>query len=437
MSNALCIATVTSTLRRELTLALTANVAGRVPNTTVTTLRPDRVQNPLADPTVNLFLYAVTPDPSFRNVDLPTRSSNGRLTAGNRVALDMHYLLTFHGDDATLVPQRLLAITARTLHAHPVLTAQMIRDTVADAATFPFLAGADLDQADEPVRITPAPLTLEETSKFWAMFPQTSAAPSLSYIAAAVLVAAEAQPAAGPPVRLRNVYVVPAAQPFIERVTGPAGINDPLVASSTLVISGRALRADITQLRVEAATIDVVSNPAGTEIRVPVPATVLAGLRGAQIIQPQQLGTPPVPHRGMESNVAPFLLRPAIAQDNPGNFLVSAGNIVAGAGNLRTADITFTVTPAVGKRQRMLLYLIERLPPADRAPRVFAVVAPSRDVPAEPETRAVFTLTAANIEAGDYVARLQVDGADSTFVADADPQSPTFNQFIAPRVQVP
>jgi hypothetical protein len=437
VSNSLAVATVTSTLRRELTRALTASVPGTVPNTNVTTVRPDRVQNPLADPTVNIHLHAATPNPSFRNQDLPVRNGAGRVLARNRAALDLHYVITFHGDEETLVPQRLLAITARTLHAHPVLTRQMIRDTVADAGTFPFLPGSDLDAAEELVRITPAPLTLEEASQFWTMFPQTAAAASLSYIASVVLLDAEAEPQHGPPVRMRNVYVLPVSQPHVERVTNAAGAQEPIVTGSTLLVSGFALRAERTQLRIGGQTIDVVANPPGTEIQLPVPAGLLAGLHGVQVTQPFLIGTPLAPHRGLDSNVAPVLIRPSVARNNAGNFLISVSNVVPGAGNLRSADITFTTTPAVGKRQRLVLQLLERLPPADRAPRMFGVPAPSRDQPAQPDTAVTFTLTASNIEAGDYVVRLQVDGAESVLVADADPDSPTFNQFIQPRVTIP
>ena len=49
-----------------------------------------------------------------------------------QAALDLHYLLTFYGNEAQLEPQRLLGSVVRTLHARPVLTRQQIQQTIAD-----------------------------------------------------------------------------------------------------------------------------------------------------------------------------------------------------------------------------------------------------------------------------------------------------------------
>ena len=54
--------------------------------------------------------------------NLPLRSVGGELVQRPRVALELHYLLTFYGDDAKLEPQRLLARVASTLHGRGVLT---------------------------------------------------------------------------------------------------------------------------------------------------------------------------------------------------------------------------------------------------------------------------------------------------------------------------
>ena len=55
---------------------------------------------------VNLFLYQVTPNGTFRNIDAPTRRSDGTLLQPTRSAYDLHYLLTFYGSEANLEPQR-------------------------------------------------------------------------------------------------------------------------------------------------------------------------------------------------------------------------------------------------------------------------------------------------------------------------------------------
>ena len=56
----------------------------------------------------------------------------------------------------------------------------------------------------------------------------------------------------------------------------------------------------------------------------------------------------------------------------------------------------------------------------------------SRDADAD-----VLTIPISGVRAGDYLARVQVDGADSPLQVDSDPDSPTFNQFIGPLVTIP
>ncbi len=168
MSNFLAIATVTAALRRTLQAALDIDV----PGAKVTTVRPDGSGSGVPNTGANLYLYQVTPNASLRNADMPNRNSEGRLIQRPQVALDLHYLLTFYGDDNELKPQRLLGSVVRTLHARPVLTRQMIKKTIDDPA-FAFLHNSNLAEAFETVKFTPVPLSLEELSKLWSVFFQT------------------------------------------------------------------------------------------------------------------------------------------------------------------------------------------------------------------------------------------------------------------------
>src|SRR5882762_6069982 len=101
MSNALAIATVTEALLHILTPAVSAIVGG-----SVTATRPDDTAQ-LPPVGVNIFLYQVSPNPSIRNADLPTRRGDGTPLRRPQVALDLHYLLTFYGSDTTLDQQRI------------------------------------------------------------------------------------------------------------------------------------------------------------------------------------------------------------------------------------------------------------------------------------------------------------------------------------------
>ena len=42
----------------------------------------------------------------------------------------------------------------------------------------------------------------------------------------------------------------------------------------------------------------------------------------------------------------------------------------------------------------------------------------------------------ATFPTGDYLLRLRVDGAESPLETDTDPNSPTFNQYIGPKVTI-
>ena len=120
MSNALAIATVTATLRAIINDAAKSVVSDAV----ATYIAPD-AKTPDSPPGVNVYLYQATPNPAWVNTDLPTRQADGSLLQRPRTGLDLRYLLTFHGDDADLVPQLLLgAVAATNAHREPSLVAR-------------------------------------------------------------------------------------------------------------------------------------------------------------------------------------------------------------------------------------------------------------------------------------------------------------------------
>src|SRR5262245_37277023 len=159
MSNHLAVATVTATIRQLLFDVIPTDV----PGASVTHVRPDRPgTNGAPSLGVNIFLYEVRPNAAWRNADLPTRDANGLLTQRPRAALELHYVLSFYGSEATLEPQRLQASVARLLHARPVLTAQLVQQTITANA---FLAGSNLHQQEETVKLAPLTMSLEDMSR--------------------------------------------------------------------------------------------------------------------------------------------------------------------------------------------------------------------------------------------------------------------------------
>ena len=159
-----------------------------------------------------MFLYQVTPNPSLRNSDLPTRAADGTLLKRPRAALDLHYLLTFHGDDASLEQQRLLGAVVRELHANPVLTPAMIASVEQSVS---FLAGSDLDQQPELVRFTPISFSIEELSKLWSFLLKVDYVLSTAYVASVVFIETDVPP---PPPALPVISPTVAALPFAQPV---------------------------------------------------------------------------------------------------------------------------------------------------------------------------------------------------------------------------
>jgi hypothetical protein len=404
MSNYLAIATVTATLSR----ALTAVVGTDVPGATVTTLRPDDSTNGTPNTGVNIYLYQVTTNAAWRNADLPTRRADGQLVQRPKVALDLQYLLSFYGNEVQLESQRLLGSVVRTLHTRPVLTRQMIRDTVSDANNA-FLASSDLAGEVELIKFTPSSLSLEELSKVWSVFFQVPYALSVAYQASVVLIEPEVTPQEALPVRERNVYVVPFRQPTIEQIMSQAGDDQPvspdqpILAGYRLILAGKQLRGEVTRVRIGGVEVEpqAVSD---AQIGVPLPESLRAGLQGVQVVQYMQMGTPPEPHRGFESNVAAFVLRPTIT--------VTASNVQGGGDDPRSADIEVAFNPQVEKSQRVVLLLNEFQPPSGRPARAYTFSAPPRNETDPDETDSI-TVPISGVAPGTYLVRVQVDGAES------------------------
>ena len=197
MSNSLAIATVSAALAAVITKSIQEVVSGA----NVVIGRPQATPSAEAAHSVQLCLYQVSPNAALRNADLPTRDSAGKLRQKPQVALDLHYLLAFNGDEKEFEPQRMLGAVVRDLHANPILSADILSDAI---ASWPVLSGSNLDKAIEQIKLTHLALSLEELSKLWSVFFQTPYALSIAYHASVVLIEAEENAALAPPVLQRG-----------------------------------------------------------------------------------------------------------------------------------------------------------------------------------------------------------------------------------------
>ena len=108
-----------------------------------------------------------------------------------QVAVDLHYLFTFHGNDDQLEPQRLLGAVTTALNAQPLLSKQNI---VNAASHFSFLSKSNLADQIERIKFTPTSLSLEEFSKLWSVFFQIEYSLSAAFQASVVLMESDDTP---------------------------------------------------------------------------------------------------------------------------------------------------------------------------------------------------------------------------------------------------
>jgi hypothetical protein len=444
MSSALAIASVTAVLRNLLDNGvINDQVVSSVGSAiTVSAIAPDLVPVDANAPSrLNLFLYHVTPNQGWRNAGLPSRSGNGDRISNPPLALDLHYFLTAYAA-RDLHAEILLGHGMQVLHETPVLARQGIRRALGvpgliedpDSSLPPDLeqiALSGLDEQFETIKITPEALATEEVSKLWAAF-QTHYRPSAGYVASVVLIEAQQSTRAPLPVRSRKLYVVPFREPVVDRVLAlpqespeSAAANVPVLARHLLSVRGRQLKGPRTTVRIDGLAAPDPLSVENASVVVGLPPDVKAGVHALQVVHEQLMGEPPVPHTGVSSNLAAFVLHPEIVA--PPVF-VPAGD---------QGLVRLTVEPPIGPRQRALLLLNERfvaLSPAPDplpVPRAYSFAAPSRagDSPAGPLTQIEVQIV--GVLPGTYLVRIQVDGAESPLAPDSA------GVYSAPAVVIP
>ena len=419
MSNQLAIAVVTATLQRILQAAVQEDVFGA----RVTTARPNSLEGGLMETGMNLYLYLITPNPAYTTAEQPIRRPVRDLVKRSLVASDLQFLFSFYGNDAEMEPQRLAGSVIRTLQSVYTLTPDMIRETIADP-TFGFLAGADLAEQLEPVRVVPTEISVENLSKIWSVFFQTPYALSLTYKATVVLIEGEESGKRPLPIRERRTTIVPFRQLFVDRVVSASGPFRPITLSSTLAIMGRNLYHETARVRISDMDVEPTTvTPTQIQLSLDtVPSTALrAGVQSVQVVHPRGNVHHPGTYDGAESNLASFVLRPTITA-------VHASNVESIGHELCRAVITVETNLLIDPTQRAILILNEW---SRQEADAYMAKAPGRS-----ETTQILQFALDRMEPGDYLVRLQINGAESLLDVDQNPASATFNWYISPRVRI-
>jgi hypothetical protein len=331
------------------------------------------------------------------------------------------------------------------LHETPVLTRAAIRTALAPPT--PVLPGGDLPAAMrnlftselaeqvELIKVVPQSLSAEEVSRMWTAIKANYRA-SAFYQASVVLIESRRSTRSALPVRARKVKVVQFKQPVIEEIrsqatpNGPILTGRPILAGNNLVLIGTALKGEDTQVNIGGIAVpqgDLAL--ADTQIIAPIPQALTAGVQGVQVIQRIDLGEPPLPHRGVESNVAAFVLRPQILSP------IGVSNLQGTGTNPRSATLNIQVSPALGATQRVAVLLNEFLPAAS-PPQSGEMIPNAYSFTVSPQTGTSppaqnITVSISGVKAADYLVRVQVDGAESPLDTNAA------GQYVSPRVTIP
>ena len=439
MSNALAIASVSFVLIDLLNNGLIErDISASVGDVIVTAWPPDKVDalQQEGKSQLNLFLYNVTQYQSWRNVGYPSRDGNGDRIDNPPLALDLHYLLSAYGAEQ-FHSEILLGYGMQLLHETPFLPREAIQKSLSaptqvtdTSLSLPSgllnLFTSGLANQVEMIKIWPQTLTTEEISRLWTAF-QAKYRSTAAYQCSVVLIQSQASAAKAPPVRSRAIKVNTFIEPVISAVLGlsntspPVESAQPVLPGYRLVIRGRQLKGDggtivmIGGEPVYPAPADI----APSRIVVPIPADLLAGTQSVQVVQPLQLGSPPTDHKGVSSQTVTFTLRPVIQsiQVTQGTSTVT-GNPVS--------LITLTVDPPVAATQEVLLLLNQSpqtvSPPAMPLAYSFAAEPPYSllSPPGTPPPSASVSVPYSGVTPGDYLVRLQVDGAQSLLTTDAN-----------------
>ncbi|RCJ17838.1 hypothetical protein A6770_33625 [Nostoc minutum NIES-26] len=423
MSNHLAIATVTATLQRIIKAATQQDIAGA----SVTTVRPNASGSGTPETGVNLYLYQAAPNPAWRNADLRNRRPKGELIKQAQAGLDLYYIMTFYGNETQLEPQRLLGSAVRAVVDHPILTAELIEETIKDPA-YNFLAGCTLDQQVDRVTIVPTMMDTEELSKIRSAFFQSQHGLSFAFQGGAVLIEGNKGSGRALPVRRIATYSTP-NQPMISQVVSQAGTAEPIVATSSLMIRGTQLHNASATIKIGDAKLtpqQVTQQEIQLNLSSLPKAEVLplrAGVQSLQVLHPtlKHPKLEPGSEYVFGSNVVPFVLCPTIQG-------VEIEQIEPDSDGLDCTQLRVEVDLMVGVKQRVLLFLNER---SHDNPAAYILAARSRL-----EDSYFVSFPISDVKAGEYLVRVQIDGAESPLEVDTYPNSETNQQYIRPTVAI-
>lgn len=416
MSGNLAIAAVSAVMKYMLQNPLPGDsIAAVVPDLTISVVPPHQVDDDV--PHLNIFFYRALQNTGWAPHNLPARNSQGVRVSNPYLAIDLYYLISAH-TNRDYHAEIVLGYAMQTFHENPVLPRDTIRDALSSASLvtadtpanlLAAIAATELAEQIEQIKLTPHYPSPEELANIWAPL-SSNYVPTMYYKASVVLIESKRSAQSAPPVRDYNLYALPFQQIRVEQVIAEAGAGQPILAGGRIIVRGSSLRGDDTRLMI--GGIELSGNALevqSQQIVCTLPVGLRSGLIGLQVAHMLNIGTPPQPHQGFESNVAAFVLQPQIRKTGP-NYEIQV--IPPSGSNPRALRIT--LDPAVGPAQRATLILNERNAPANRAALSFSFQAEKR-ASGSPDVHEL-SFFIPDVPAASYLLRIKVDGAESPLV---------------------
>lgn len=424
MSNFRSLAVVTATLEHILQDAGNQAVAAAA----VRVGAPTAILSEEGKALINIFLFRVLPSPHFRNDHFPTRDSGGTQRARARLALDLHYVLSFYGDAAKFEPERLYGAAALALDHAPGLSVAAMEAASADSGNQTALAGADLAAEGKAIGLDPDPPSLEDWSKIWSVFFQVPYALSATYVVRGVAIETQDQLGGAIPVASPEIFTATMG-PLRIRSAGPSpGASGPVPWGATLHLAGPGIARFGNTLRIdgEAQALDDAAI-IGDGLALPVKPALFGGVAPSAgphelqvVAAPSDATMPDRLRRG--SNVVSFAILPVITQIARA---VGAGSAAA----LRTGTVTVDIEPPLQPGQSATLLLN-----AVGAGKAVGVALDATPPAAFPAAEIAFPFV--DLPARDYFVRIEVDGFASQPELGSDPGQADFGRIVGPLVDL-
>ena len=423
MTNYLAVATVTAALRN----IIQTGIKDDLPGTTVTSVTPEGLNNAQKERKINIYLYQVSPIRELQQENsIPNRSRYNGKTNQRSLQLNLYYLITFYGNELELEPQQLLGSTIRTLLDRSILEKDTIEEAISRSD---FLNNSTLVNQVNKVSFTMNSMTPEELTRIWSTLFRSPYSLSIAYVGKAVLIEGGKAGKTALPVRsvLMNASI---KQLVIEEIKSSTGKNQPITAQSNLTIIGQNLSAPNVQVRIG----DILVEPQTVkDKKVELNLSRMnkqeqrrfnPGIQSVQIVHSERTSSVIDPIRSIESNAMPLVLCPMVTEEN-----IKIDNLRPSWNNSYSADITIAIEYLTVEKDQRVSLLMNQI--TDTNPEAYIFPAKPRKTKTQ-----LLNFSVREVKAGEYLIRVQVNGAESPLEIDEVRDRNTFGQYYKPKLTI-